>query len=64
MERRVITDYVGSTKIATLDSAFTNATVGSNYRIHNSSNGMNYFTITGVGLVNLAVSVDFRYVYL
>lgn len=64
MERRTITDYVGSTKIATLDSAFTSVAVDDVYRIHNPSSGLNYLKITGSGFVNLGMTVDFRYVYL
>lgn len=64
MDKRTITDYVGSTKVATLDSAFTNAIVGQEYRIYNPKDGKNYFKITGTGFSSLGLTVNFRYVYL
>lgn len=64
MERRTIVDYVGSTKVVTLDSAFTGASVGSSYSIYNEKDGKNYFKISGTGFSNLNVLFDFRYVYL
>lgn len=64
MERRVITDYDGATKVATLDSPFATASIDDSYAIYNLKDGMNYFKITGTGFVNLGLTVDFRYTYL
>lgn len=64
MEKRTITDYVGSTKVATIDSAFTNPYVGSDYAVYNLKDGMNYFKISGTGFSSLNLLVNFRYVYL
>lgn len=64
LEKRTITDYDGTTKVATLSSAFTSASLNQNYRIYNLVDGKNYFKITGTGFVNLGLTVDFRYVYL
>lgn len=65
MERRVITDYDGTTKVATLDSPFTSINAGyDTYNINMPNEGKNYFKITGTGFSSLSLTVDFRYVYL
>ena len=64
MERRVIVDYVGSTRLVILDYPFTNIAIGDEYNIYNQFDGKNYFRISGTGFVNLGLTVDFRYVYL
>lgn len=64
MEKRTVVDYVGSTKVATIDSAFTNPSVGGQYAIYNLKDGMNYFKISGTGFSSLSLLVNFRYVYL
>lgn len=64
LQKRTIVDYDGITKTATLNSAFTGASLNQNYRIYNLVDGKNYFKITGTGFSSLGLTVDFRYVYL
>jgi hypothetical protein len=64
VESRQILDYVGSTKIATIDSAFNNVNVSDGYNINMPLDGKNYFKITGTGFSGLGLTVDFRYVYI
>jgi len=64
MQRRGITAYNGTTKIATLDSAFSGISIADSYDINLPTDGKNYFKITGTGFTNLNLLVDFRYVYI
>lgn len=60
-----ITDYVGSTKQATLNSTIdADVEVGGNYRIYSKTDGFNYFRITGTGFSGLSVRFNFRYAYI
>lgn len=62
---RQITDYVGATKLATLDSDLpVIPTYAYDYSIVDLSTGENYFKITGTGFSSLDVTFDFRFVYL
>lgn len=63
MQVRKITAYNGTTKIATLDSAFEGIEISDNYDIHFPYDGINYFKISGTGFSNLNLLVDFRFVY-
>lgn len=64
MEKRKIVNYVGSTRVATVDAAFTTATGSDFYSIYKPGDGINYFRITGTGFSSLTMRVEFRFVYL
>ena len=64
MQRRGVTASNGTTKIATLDSAFSGISIADLYDINLPTDGKNYFKITGTGFTNLNLLVDFRYVYI